>query len=55
MRYILTFAESDRLDEEIDLTDPKIGDVLKILDPSGENLEYWTISAVEAATIVLRS
>ena len=53
MRYVLIFTDSDRHDEEIELTDPKVGDVLKLPDPQEQQLEYFTIMRVDGCTIKL--
>jgi hypothetical protein len=53
MVYRLVFLDDGRPDETIRLTDPKVGDVLKIpmYTSEFEELEYWIIVDVNNETV----
>lgn len=56
MLYRIIFLEGDRFDDTMWLSDPKVGDIVKIgmLSSDFEELEYWTIVEVSNTAVKVK-
>lgn len=56
MLYRIIFLEGDRFDDTMWLSDPKVGDIVKIgmLSSRSEELEYWTIVEVSNTAVKVK-
>ena len=53
MLFTVIFLNADRETDQLWLQNPKVGDVVKTNLLTDEELEYWTITAIERNTVYL--
>lgn len=52
--YNIVFSNSDRLPDQLWLSNPKVGDVVKVNMLTDDELESWIIEDITDNTITLR-